>query len=336
MVVFDGIPSFASIFQALFNLFGIFQTPVYDAIVVGAGAGGCPLAQTLIEGGLRVLLIERGDEPPESSKSIRTFDKVLLSECTETFLSKSEGVVLAAGKCMGGGTSINQGIWIEETTDWVQEQFGGSDFATADEIEAAFAWSRDRVARPTAEEPGSPAETYLKELLNSYEKTGDFVLGDIDTARPNVDLNKIFRTYSIFDPETRVRRSADTVLDRDNPNLDILLKTEVSHILFDGDWDIPWGVGQHSTDGDIPRARCVRFTSFETVCVKLQGRIYLAGGAFHTPEILLKSGIGPGGKRVDNPNVSSRLLLHMLSTTLTCHLTKHSCMRHTGWDTLER
>lgn len=290
-----GLPSFSSIFQASLNLFGFFQTPIYDAIIVGAGAGGCPLTQTLLEGGLRVLLIERGDDPPETSKSIFTFDEVLLSPCAETFFSESEGVVLAAGKCMGGSTSINQGIWIEETTEWVQEQFG-PEFGTTDEIEAAFVWVRDLVARPTRDEPNSASDTYLKELIQSYSSTGDFVLGNVETAQPQIGVNKVFRSYSIFDPITRQRRSADTLLDRDHPNLDIRLGTEVHHIIV---------------EGTPPRAQCVQLTSLETVCVKSpNGRIYLAGGAFHTPEILLRSGIGPQGTIVDSPHVSNSIMEH--------------------------
>ena len=65
-------PSLTSILHAIFNLFGILATAEYDAIMVGAGAGGCPLAQTLIEGGrgLKVLLVERGRERSPVSENI--------------------------------------------------------------------------------------------------------------------------------------------------------------------------------------------------------------------------------------------------------------------------
>jgi heterodisulfide reductase subunit A-like polyferredoxin len=38
---------------------------IYDAIIVGGGGAGCPLARTLAEVGLKVLLIERGGSRSE-------------------------------------------------------------------------------------------------------------------------------------------------------------------------------------------------------------------------------------------------------------------------------
>jgi choline dehydrogenase-like flavoprotein len=66
-----------------------------------------------------------------------------------------------------------------------------------------------------------------------------------------------------------------------------------------------------TTASNVPRARCVKLASFEQLCVKESGRIYLAAGAFHTPELLMKSGIGKGGDRVDNPEVRC-VALHTL------------------------
>jgi choline dehydrogenase-like flavoprotein len=37
--------------------------------------------------------------------------------------------------------------------------------------------------------------------------------------------------------------------------------------------------------------------------VKIGGRIYISAGAFHTPELLMKSGIGRNGVVVDNEEV---------------------------------
>lgn len=53
-------------------------------------------------------------------------------------------VVAAAGSCMGGGTSINQGIWILETPQWlienVNEVAPDEDFFDEDTILDAFQW----------------------------------------------------------------------------------------------------------------------------------------------------------------------------------------------------
>jgi hypothetical protein len=65
-----------------------------------AGAGGCPLAKTLVDGGQKVLLIERGKERNPVTYNIKTSGAALQDECAEKF--SSDGVVLAVGNCMGG------------------------------------------------------------------------------------------------------------------------------------------------------------------------------------------------------------------------------------------
>ena len=87
------------------------------------------------------------------------------------------------------------------------------------------------------------------------------------------------------------RHSADTMLDRSNENLEILTETEVEKILFDGDRGVPRQaeVKFDNDDDGIPTARCVKFVKGGVSCVRKIGRIFLAAGAFHTPELLMKS-----------------------------------------------
>jgi GMC oxidoreductase len=87
----------------------------------------------------------------------------------------------------------------------------------------------------------------------------------------------------------------------------VRLETAVRWILFDGDFTFPFTLLWRFRGKKTPRARCVRLTSLETVCVKEGGRIFLAAGAFHTPELLIRSGIGPGGRVVDNKEVGENL-----------------------------
>jgi hypothetical protein len=86
-----------SVGNALLSLWGLFRIPQYDAIIVGGGGGGCPLAQTLIEGGLRVLLVERGGEPAEETLTRKKATAALRSRCAEKILTE-DGFVVAAGK----------------------------------------------------------------------------------------------------------------------------------------------------------------------------------------------------------------------------------------------
>jgi choline dehydrogenase-like flavoprotein len=202
---------------------------------------------------------------------------------------------------------VNQGVWIEETTEWILSKFG-TNLATVSEILSAYQWVRERLApNPPLETPGSPAETRIQDLLDVFKQQGDFKIGNTVTGQSVIDPDGVFRPHDIFDQDER-RTSADTLLDRNNPLLEIRLGTRVERVLFDGDL----GVSIFANDWmwfmrNKPRARCVRFTSLDTACVKSNGRIYLSAGTFYTPALLMKSGIGPSGRRSKLPDVGKNL-----------------------------
>jgi hypothetical protein len=88
----------------------------------------------MIENGKKVLLIERGGEPIKSTKAdLYTILNENTNKCIETF--DGDGVVVATGNCLGGATTFNQGIWIEEQADFLND-YGGL-FTTAS-VQAAF------------------------------------------------------------------------------------------------------------------------------------------------------------------------------------------------------
>lgn len=162
---------------------------------------------------------------------------------------------------------------------------------------------RERVAsEPTKEPLGGATELYFNSVVGVYRNRSDFNVGNVAPGQPFIEPEGVWRTHSIFHPESGRRRSADTLLDRSNANLVIRTNAKVSRILFDGDIGVPLTAGYKATG--IPRARCVRLQSLEVLCVKAEGRIYVSSSALHTPEVLIKSGIGPEGSKVKNPNVS--------------------------------
>lgn len=181
----------------------------------------------------------------------------------------------------------------------------GEAFASVDEIEEAFEWVRDRIgALPTEEPIGSESEILVQAAIDTFADPGGFTLGSVGPGgSPIIEENRAWRTYSTFEPTTGKRRSADRMLDLENENLDVRTETEVLEILYDGDLGVPVVADEPPPADGAPRARCVRFASLEIQCVRAGGRIYLAGGAVHTPELLMKSGIGGGGAKVDNPEV---------------------------------
>jgi choline dehydrogenase-like flavoprotein len=141
-----------------------------------------------------------------------------------------------------------------------------------------------------------------------YQNRSDFKVGYVKSGQPYLstnDSNVVWRAHSIFHPITGARRSSDTILDRDNESLDIRTNALVSKILFDGDDGIPAASRERASE--TPRARCVRLETEEVICVKAHGRIYISAGAFHTPKLLLTSGIGPNGDKVVNAKVRGPL-----------------------------
>ena len=87
--------------RALFEKYGVMAQPQrFDVIVVGAGAGGCPLAQTLVEGGKKVLLIERGGERGDLERDLSTSGASWNGDCLERI--SADGYTLGIGNCMGG------------------------------------------------------------------------------------------------------------------------------------------------------------------------------------------------------------------------------------------
>jgi choline dehydrogenase-like flavoprotein len=155
------------------------------------------------------------------------------------------------------------------------------------------------------EPSGSAAEVRVNGLIAAFQSRG-FNIKNLN-GQPFVEPDGVYRPHFIFD-ENDKRTSPDTLLDRDNPLLEIRLGTRVERVLFDGDL----GVSIFANDWmwfmrSKPRARCVRFTSLDTACVKSNGRIYLSAGTFYTPALLMKSGIGPSGRRSKLPDVGKNL-----------------------------
>src|SRR2546426_10885644 len=86
----------------------------YDYIIIGGGDAGCALAKALSRQG-RTLLLERGkrteEEPLTQTES--GWPGVLAGSATERQRVKDGGWALL-GNVLGGGTSVNAGIFLKE------------------------------------------------------------------------------------------------------------------------------------------------------------------------------------------------------------------------------
>lgn len=104
----------------------------YEYIIVGAGAGGIPLADRLTAAGHSVLLIEKG--PPSSGRYNGTMKPAWLDGtnltrfdvpglCNEIWVDSTgiacEDTDQMAGCVLGGGTAVNAGLWWKPNPkDW--------------------------------------------------------------------------------------------------------------------------------------------------------------------------------------------------------------------------
>jgi choline dehydrogenase len=268
----------------------------YDVVVVGGGTAGCVLAARLSADPARsVLLVEAGPDPRPIPDVVvdpkRQTELVLQSPYVRMYdVERSDGssFPLLSGRIMGGGSSVNNLAAVRpmraDFDAWTA--FGGD------------AWSYDA----------------LLPLMRSIESDADFAASPIHGTDGPLPLERPFRFDEPQDPPVRAlletaealgiprcddmngpdpygicsspynslggRRVSTVVawLDpvRDRPNLTILADTTVARICLDG--GRATGVELRTTRG----ARTVQ-----------AGHVVVAAGVYHSPQVLMLSGIGP-------------------------------------------
>jgi len=286
------------------------DTSVFDYIIVGSGAGGIPVAAGLAASGARTLLIERG--PPSSgrwatpeyggladqgwepewmaSSNLTTFD--VMSLYTEIWVGNySENIFCPdvsgaiAGCVLGGGTSINAGLWwVPSTIDWDYNFIGADGWTSADMQNAT-----DRVFAkiPGTSIPSTNGELYLQQgahvLENALRQAGfeQEVSNDVPDQKTQ---RKVFgNTTFMYENGERGGPMATYLVDAvQRPNFSLWTNTVVERVLRNGSEATgltitSGGAGGHSG----------------TVSLSGKGGIILSAGAFGTPKLLFRSGIGP-------------------------------------------
>ena len=120
-----------------------------EVLVVGSGAGGAPTAAVLAEAGIDVVVVEEGDWVEQGSVvpfSLEQMDRQYRAGGVTVALGRPS-IAYTEGRCAGGGTEINSGLYRrpgEATlarwrTGWSIRDFTDDEFfATCDEIEQAL------------------------------------------------------------------------------------------------------------------------------------------------------------------------------------------------------
>lgn len=269
----------------------------FDCVVVGGGSAGCVVAARASEDpDRRVLLIEDGPDPQPVPEVVadpkRQSALILESPYVRMYdVERPDGSTfpLLSGRIMGGGSSVNNLAVVRpmaaDFEAW--SRYGGEAWS----YDALLPLMRAIEADPDfADDPihgasgplrlhrgyrlDDPADPPVRALLEAAAALGLPRCDDLNVPAP---FGVCASPYSLVDG--RRQSSANAYLDpaRGRPNLTILADTAVTRVRLEG--DRATGVEARQADGTV-----TRYDADEVI---------LSAGVFHTPQLLLLSGIGP-------------------------------------------
>jgi choline dehydrogenase len=264
----------------------------FDYVIVGAGSAGCVLAARLSGGaGASVLLIEAGGRDlnpfirlPAGVKQIgRRYD---WSYEAEPDHSRGEVVEYwAAGRVLGGGSSVNGMVWVRgdplDFDEW--ETLGASGWRYTDVL-GDFIRSETFQGGQSATRGGSGPMRIAPVGLNHAATTMFIESARNAGHRWNADYNAGDPTgvsYVQVNQRRGWRHSTSSAYlrpARDRRNLTVALHSTVYRIVISGGEARGVEFGRRNGRAQVAWARC---------------GVVLAAGALATPKLLMLSGIGP-------------------------------------------
>ncbi|KAI0091995.1 GMC oxidoreductase [Irpex rosettiformis] len=304
----------------------------FDYVVVGGGTGGCVVASRLSKDpNVRVLLIERGPivDTWLSKVPLLSVDFRAASSPTFKWNSASDalypsGEHLVSGKVFGGTSKINAHVYTRavpaEYNAWAAAGRKGWDWET---VEPYFCRSETSLTHPHEVYRGSSGPWHNRKLPDIYFKLHRFLNA--------ADSLGIPRVKDIHDPSITPYSAAclDVTVDHNGTRVstfDAFLPPKITNArrnLYICPSAVVCRLELQSTSSGL-KAVGVHFKlesaalSSGECFVSVEREVILCAGAIATPQILMLSGIGPGGYlqslgmtvKKDLPGVGSSLQDH--------------------------
>jgi choline dehydrogenase len=288
----------------------------YEYVIVGAGAAGCVLANRLSAGGVRVCLLESGGSDRQLGvRAPAAFPTLFQTGRDWNLLSEPEPGLygrrwyLPRGRMLGGSSSMNAMFYVRgDRSDfdrWVAD-FGATGWGY-DELLPLFR-RHERNEEFDDEFHGADGELNVtrKRWLSRYWQP--YVDAAVAAGIPRIEDYNGARMEGAALLQTTTRKgrrhsTAEAFLKpaRKRENLTVRTGVHVERILFE--------------DG---RASGV---SHAGGTVRATREVILSAGSYHSPQLLMLSGIGPTTQLarhgiatvVDNPNVGQHLMEHPMA-----------------------
>jgi choline dehydrogenase len=263
----------------------------YDYIVVGAGASGSIIAGELSKTGAKVLLIESGGPdtaPTISNPSIWFYNvggpldwKLPIAPVPQLNNRKFN---MALGHVLGGGSSINAMVWTRgmahDYDTWERNGATGWSFKdvlpvfkSQEDWEGGANQWRGVGGAVHVRKPGDPHPT-APAFLEAARQMGFPIVDDVNgPLRPGAG----YINMNIAADGSRVSAARAFLRPNlDRSNLTLLLNTNVTKLLFDGD-----------------RASGIEIVSGGSArTVQVKHEVILAAGTIHSAKLLMLSGVG--------------------------------------------